>query len=407
MNITLKAYKFRIYPNKAQVEAFELNFRANRFVYNWFLTKRMQGYSYAKNRKLDSPKLSKYDESKALTALKKEDDYRWLHEAIATGLVTSIRQLDVAYQNFFRRVKKGETEAGFPKYKDKRDGNQSFRLETNKALSLKRIEGKKNTGLLSILKIKNIPCVYHKIIQGELKQVTISKNAYNQYFASILVQENHEAFPKTDKSIGIDVGSRMLVTGSDGSTYDNPKALKNNRDRLAFLQKKISTKQKGSGVYKKLKRKIAKVHNDIKNLRNTHIHQVTADLVKKNDLIITEDLAVKNMTKKSAKGKKNKTGLNRTLADASLGKLKETLAYKCEWNNRELIKVDRFYPSSQICHACGFKNKEAKKGAEQLTCPKCGESFNRDLNAAKNIHREGLRLKELKMEKKQNNKDKN
>lgn len=359
----LKSYKYKLNPNKEQIVLLNKHFGSIRFAYNYFLNERKKEYETNKNT------INYYDNAKSLTELKKLEEYSWLNEINSQSLQYSLKCLDGAYQNFFKFKK------GFPKFKSKRSKN-SFSVTQ----SVKLINGK-----LVIPKFKQpIDLILHRTFNGKIKSCTISKTPTNEYFVSILVETEHNKIPKTGKTIGIDLGLKDFVITSEGYKYKNNRYTKTYANLLKKAQQHLSRKTKGSNRYQKQKLKVAKLHKKIANSRLDNLHKVSTELIKKYDTIILEDLNVKGMIKNHK--------LSKHISDASWSKFVELLTYKAEWNDKQIVKIDRFFPSSKTCNCCGYINQNLKLDMREWTCSSCNIKLDRDLNASINILNEGYKL---------------
>ena len=366
----LIAYKYRIYPTDEQKILFAKTFGCCRYVYNWALNKKIEAY------KADKSSLSCFSLMKDMTSLKK--DLEWLKEVNSQSLQSALRNLDTAYQNFFRNVHA----VGFPKFKSKRD-KQSFLCPQNCSADFSH-------GFLNIPKAKNIPAIFHRKFRGLIKTVTITMNPSGKYFASILVDDaKRTEIPvrevSKDTTIGIDLGIKSLAVCSDGREFQNNKYLKKSLARLAFLQKSLSRKKKESSNRNKARLKVAKLQESIANKRKDVLHKITYALTHDNQVrtICIEDLNVKGMTKNHH--------LAQSINDASFGQFREILEYKCKWYGINLVKIDRFAPSSKTCSCCGAIYRNLKLSERSWTCHQCGAHHDRDLNAAINIKEFGLK----------------
>lgn len=361
-----KSYKYKLKPNEDQIVLLNKHFGSIRFAYNYFLNERKKEYETNKNT------INYYDNSKSLTELKKQEKYSWLSEINSQSLQHSLKCLDGAYQNFFKFNK------GFPKFKSKKSRN-SFTVPQ----FVKLDEGK-----LRIPKFKEpINLILSRTFNGRIKSCTISKTPTNEYFVSILVETEHNKLPKTGKSIGIDLGIKDFVITSDGYKYKNNRYTKKYERELKKHQQHLSRKTKGSNRYNKQKLKVANIYKKITNSRLDNLHKVSTELIKKYDLIVLEDLNIKGMVKNHK--------LAKHISDASWSKFIELLTYKAEWNDKEIVKIDRFFPSSKTCNCCGYINQNLDLSIREWTCPSCYTKLDRDLNASINILKEGYKHKSL------------
>lgn len=362
----LKSYKYKLNPNEDQIVLLNKHFGSIRFAYNYFLNERKKEYETNKNT------INYYDNAKSLTELKKQENYSWLNEVNSQSLQGSLKNLETAYKNFFRFKK------GFPKFKSKRSKN-SFTVPQFVKLE---------NGKLRIPKFKEpIDLILSRSFTGTIKSCTISKTPTNEYFVSILVETEHIKLPKTGKSIGIDLGIKDFVITSDGYKYKNNRYAKTYEKSLKKHQQHLSRKTKGSNRYNKQKLKVVTIYKKITNSRLDNLHKVSTELIKKYDLIVLEDLNVKGMVKNHK--------LSKHISDASWSKFIELLTYKAEWNDKEIVKIDRFFPSSKTCNCCGYINQNLDLSTREWTCPSCYTKLDRDLNASINILKEGYKHKSL------------
>ena len=364
MKTIFKSFKFRIYPNKDQEILLAKHFGANRFVFNYYLNKRKESYLGE-----DKKSLNYYDNANDLTQLKKDENYIWLKEINSQTLQSSIRNLDTAYNKFFRKQTK------FPRFKSKYD-RQSFKIPQNVLIKDNK---------LNIPKFKEgIKINLHQEIEGKIMFATISKSTTDKYYVSITCQINHKPFGKTGSEIGIDTGIKDLAILSDGTTYENIKTLKNNLKKLKYEQRQLSKKVKGSSSRNKQRKTLAIIHEKITNVRKDYLHKISTEIIKNHDVICVEDLAIKNMMKNHK--------LAQAFADVSLGTFYSMLEYKAKWNDKQYIKIDRFFPSSKMCFKCGWIKQDLTLKDREWTCFSCGEKHDRDFNAAKNILKQGLKI---------------
>jgi putative transposase len=363
MKIIHKSYKFRIEPTSEQIVLLSKHFGACRFVFNKFLHERKEKYLNEKSS------LNYYDNARTLTDLKKEEDFDWLKEINSQSLQSAIRNLDSAYKNFFNKKNK------FPRFKSKYD-KQSFKIPQNVLI---------NEGKLVIPKFKEgVKINLHRKIEGEILFATITKSTTGKYYVSITCEVNHKPFDKTGSKVGIDTGIKDLAILSDGKTYENIKVLKSKLKKLKYQQRQLSKKQKGSNSRQKQKIKLSLTHEKITNIRKDYLHKISTEIVKNHDIISVEDLSVKNMMKNHK--------LSQSLSDVSLGMFYKMLEYKSKWNDKSFVKIDRFFPSSKTCSNCGWIYQDLNLSIREWTCNSCNEHHDRDLNAAKNILKQGINI---------------
>ena len=371
----LKAIKIRIYPNSVQKDFISKQLGCCRLIYNKLLDyKKTQYKEYKQNTSLSQ--LGKY-----LTNLKKQDKYLFLNDVYAMCLAQTMQDLLKAYDNFFKLHK------GYPKFKSKKDTKQSCRFTNLIFRGKKKINGNRITlikQLTNILfKCSRKEEIYLNHNEKYIHSVTLTKTSTNKYYLSILIDYNIIQKEKLDTVIGLDLGIKDFIVDSNRNRYENRHFYKNQEKKLKKLQQQLSKKQKGSNNRNKLKIKLAKVHEKISNQRNTYLHQITSKLVNENQIICIEDLNVKGMMSNHK--------LAKSIQELSLYEFRRQLEYKCRWYGRQLIIIDRFYPSSKTCHNCGYIYKDLKLSNREWICPHCGKLIDRDYNASLNILDNGLK----------------
>ena len=383
MNSILYTYKFRIYPNSNQIDRLSRSFGCVRYVYNYFLNKEKENY------KLNRKHLGYYSNAKELTRLKKE--LAWLKECNSQSLQHSLKHLENAYAKYFKEHKTNP-DIGLPRFKSKRNHYDSITVPQFCRIDDRHIYFPKFR--------EGIRCRFHRSIEGTISNFTITRTPTNKYYVSIQVEREYEPLNGSidtldiSKSIGIDLGIENLLTLSNGTTIPNNKFIDKYSRQLAGAQKHLSRKKHGSASYNKQRLKVAKLQEKISNSRKDYLHKITTNLIKQYDYICIEDLDNRQMRSKelrSGEYRKSRSTLNRNLTDVSFGMLKEFLAYKADWNNKQLTKVNKYYPSSKLCHICGYKKIDLALKDRSWTCPICNTTHNRDLNASINILNEGLR----------------
>jgi putative transposase len=354
-----RAYRYRFYPTPEQESLLRRTVGCCRFVYNRALALRTEAWTRDKER------LSGFDLIKRITLWKQEEETGWLKEVSSVPLQQSVCNLEVAFQNFFAK------RSGYPSFK-KKDSGGSCRFTTSGF----RIKN----GEVWLAKTKEpLSIVWSRPLQEgvEPSQCTVKLTPSGEWFISFLCEVTIPHLPPCDKRIGLDMGISALVTTSDGEKVTNPKAYKVHKRKLAHAQKHLARKLKGSANRQKAKRRVARIHRKISDIRKDQLHKLTTRLVRENQSIAIEDLTVRNMLKNHY--------LAGSIADASWGMLKQQLEYKCQWYGRDLIIVDRWFPSSKTCCECGHVVEKLPLNIRSWSCPKCGGDHDRDVNAAKNI----------------------
>jgi len=362
----LKAFKYRLYPTKQQEVLLNKTFGCVRVVWN---------HNVEVFNKFDK-NLTEQESSLTSTQLKQKFD--WMSEVSAAALQQKEIDFKTFKKNYFSKSRKKKI--GRPTFKN-RDSNQSYRLP-NQKFTL-------GNNIIRLEKIGKIKLVLDRAVPDGCKfmSVTISKNKCGQFFASVLVECEVLPKPKTGKQIGLDIGLKMFLTGSDGIfTAPALQFLRENQAELKKAQRHLSRKKKGSRRRMKAKFKVARIHNKIANQRKTYIHQVTAELVAEYDFIAIEDLNVAGMLKNHK--------LAKSISDASFSLFYNTWSYKAAWSGKEVVKVDRWFASSKTCSCCGWVDENLTLADRVFHCKACGLILDRDLNASRNILQEALRMKE-------------
>ena len=375
----LRGIKIRLYPNKTQEQVLNKVLGCYRFVYNHMLALKQKEYNENK-KSLGLAELSKYFHGTLL----KNEQYTWLKEQNTKVMKPAINQMLSAYDNFFKQHN------GFPKFKSKKDKQSAlFPID---AISKRNHFNDRKITLTQPLKDIKFRCsdLYFKRLQiykEKIRSATLSKTKSGNYFLSILVelpQEEVIKFRVTNKHVGIDLGIKDFVITSDGEVFENRHLFKKQESKLLRLQIQLSKKQKGSNNRNKQRVRIAKVFERLTNQKNAYIHSVTNELLTYYDTVFMEDLNTKGMLKNHH--------LAKVIQEVCFYQFKKTLVNKTLINNKRVVLIDRFYPSSKTCSVCGYKKQDLKLSDRFWSCPICGKYHDRDLNAAINILHEGERI---------------
>ncbi len=366
-----KAYKFRIYPNAEQAVLFAKTFGCVRLVYNHWLDRKIKQYE------ADKASVTYTTCAKEMAQLKKTSEFSFLQEVDSVSLQQSLRHLDTAFQNFFRQPK-----TGFPRFKSKKKNKNSY--------STVCINGNIDieNGCIKLPKIGFVKLKQHRIIPADytLKAVTISQTPSGKYYASVLFEYENQAQEKDLQSfLGLDFSMHELYIDSNGNGSEYPRYYRQAEKKLAKEQRKLSLMQKGSNNRNKQRIKVAKLHEKVANQRKDFLHKQSRQITNAYDCVCIEDLDMKAMSQSLNFGK--------SVSDNGWGMFTSFLKYKLEEQGKKLVKIDKFFASSQICSVCGYKNEETKKlFVRAWDCPQCATHHNRDVNAAINIRNEGMRL---------------
>lgn len=361
-----KGYKARIYPTKEQQNILNRTFGSCRFTYNYFLAERNRSY------KEDGVSLTYCKTSQKLTALKRDKEHLWLNEVDSMALQEALRNLDRAYQNFF----KGN--AKFPKFHSKY-GKQAYRTR-NQSDCIRLVGNTVRIPKIGYVKFKGL-----KKFHGRILNATISKSASGKFYISLCVETNETLLSNAGCVIALDVGIKEFYTDSNGNSVANPKTQHKHEKKLIREQRKLSRKQKGSNNRSKQRIRLAVQHEKVVNIRRDFLHKQTHMLADENQVVCIEDLNVKGMLKNHH--------LAKAISDVCWSEFFRQLEYKMAERHGIVVRVPTFYPSSQTCSCCGYKNPLVRKlSVRRWDCPVCGQHHDRDVNAAVNILNKGLEM---------------
>ena len=371
----LKAIKIRLYPTKTQQTTINKLLGCCRLVYNLCLEHRNKTHQKTKESGSISKSYSYFCE------LKEMEEYSFLKtDAHSKVIQQSLRDQDVAFKNFFTK------KSDFPKYKSKKDNKQSCRFPKD---AISGVKGNR-INIIKTLKDIHFKCSrkdesYLNKNQGLIVSATLTKTCSGKYYFSVLIDKPHEVrFNKTDNIVGIDLGIKDLIITSNGEKFENKHFYRKQENKLKKLNRKFAKTQISSKNHQKIRVKIAKLNEKIQNQRLWYIHHIVNQLLNENQVIVMEDLNVSGMMKNHK--------LAKSIQDVSFCELKQILQYKASWNDKQVIFIDRFYPSSKLCSACGYKKDDLQLSDREWVCPECGVVHDRDINAALNIMNEGKRI---------------
>ena len=373
----LKAIKIRIYPNNEQEIYISKLLGTCRFVYNHLLSYKINEYNDNKHA------VSFGESGKKLVELKNE--FEWIKEVHSKVLQQSLINLESAYKSFFKNGN------GFPKFKSKHNSSNSCRFPSD------GIRGLKGNRINIIKQLSNIhfKCskndeIYLNKNQHLIKSGTLSKNKSGQYYFSILIDKPiTKVLPITNNIVGIDIGIKDFIIGSNGINFENIKVIRNNEKKLKKLHQNLSKKVNGSNNKNKTRIKLAKVNNKLNNIKNNYLHHIVNQLLNENQVIVIEDLSVKSMM--------NNHNLAKSIQELSINKFTNILKYKAEWYNKDIIQVDKFFSSTKLCSCCNYKNNNLTLNDREWTCPTCKTHHDRDFNASMNLLNEGKRILNIKI----------
>ena len=371
-----RAYKFRLYPNKSQQQALQSHFGAVRFIYNYFLEKKIKVYKEIKKT------IAWNQLANELPQMKKQEEYSWLKDVNSQALQQAVIRLDKSFLNFFR------SNFGFPKFKSKHRSKKSFCFPVV-GNNLKIDYDANRISIPKFIKLKDkdnrLKCKFSRKVEGLVKSATVSQDRDGRYYVSILCEINMTIPNKKpvlrETSRGIDFGVKTFLTFDDGQKIENPKFLKQSQEKLAKHQQELVKLERGTTRYRSKQEQITKLHSKIARQRKDFLDKLTSTMCNDSqvDTFCIEDLSIKDMQSE------NRHSMNRAIGDLAWNKFIQMLTYKVEWHGKNMIKIGRYVPSSKTCNVCGYVKHDLQLSDREWDCPECGHHHDRDINAAKNI----------------------